>query len=156
MTHIIKVHLEHKQDIIRDIEIESSNNLEQLHHAIINAFELDKDELASFYITNEKFELIKEIPLYIFDEKESNMLSMNDVLISSILPNKGSQLLYVYDFLKMWRFLIIFYQESNNKLTEAKCINSIGDLPKVAPEFIFNIENEFDPYDITFDENHEY
>ena len=48
MKSIIQVHLEYKEDIIRDIEIASNSNLEDLHIAILTAFELDKNELASF------------------------------------------------------------------------------------------------------------
>ena len=50
MKSIIQVHLEYKEDIIRDIEIASNSNLEDLHIAILTAFELDKNELASFYM----------------------------------------------------------------------------------------------------------
>ena len=77
MKSTIQVHLEYKEDIIRDIEIDSSSNLEDLHSAIITAFGLDKNELASFYMTNEDFELLQEIPLFSVDDKENSMLGMN-------------------------------------------------------------------------------
>ena len=52
MNHIIRVHLEHKKDVMRSIEIPSEKNLEDLHFAIIKSLNLDKNELASFYIKN--------------------------------------------------------------------------------------------------------
>ena len=74
MKYIIQVHLEYKEDVIRDIEIAPTSNLEELHIAIITAFELDKNELASFYMTNDDFELLQEIPLFGVDDKENHLL----------------------------------------------------------------------------------
>ncbi len=93
MKSTIQIHLEYKEDVIRDIEIASSSNLEDLHSAIITAFGLDKNELASFYMTNEDFELLQEIPLFSVDDKENSMLGMNEVILSSILTEEGAQLL---------------------------------------------------------------
>ena len=41
------------------------------------------------------------------------------LIISSVFRSKGSQLLYVYDFLNMWRFLITFH-ESAEKIQQMK------------------------------------
>ena len=151
MKSIIQVHLEYKKDVIRDIEINSASNLEKLHHAIISAFELDKNELASFYITNDEFELIQEIPLFSVEDKENSMLGMSDIILSSILKTEGTQLLYVYDFMKMWRFLITLTEITEEKITTSKCIKSVGKMPENAPEISFKVEKEFDPFSEAFD-----
>ena len=70
MKHIIRIHLENKEDVIRDIEITATHNLEQLHFAIVDAFELERNEMASFYMTNDEFELLQEIPLFSIEDKE--------------------------------------------------------------------------------------
>tara|TARA_B100000767_G_scaffold602_1_gene601 strand:- start:214 stop:696 length:483 start_codon:yes stop_codon:yes gene_type:complete len=156
MKNIIQVHLEYKKDVIRDIEINSANNLEELHKAIVIAFDLDKNQLASFYITNDEFELLQEIPLLSVVDKENSMLGMSDIILSSILKEEGSKLLYVYDFMKMWRFLITLTQITDEEITKAKCINSIGIIPEDAPEIIFKTEKEFDPFDEAFDDFDEF
>ena len=156
MKSIIQVHLEYKKDVIRDIEINSASNLEKLHHAIISAFELDKNELASFYITNDEFELIQEIPLFSVEDKENSMLGMSDIILSSILKTEGSQLLYVYDFMKMWRFLITLTEITEEKITTSKCIKSVGKMPENAPEISFKVEKEFDPFSEAFDDLDEF
>ena len=156
MRSVIQVHLEYKEDIIRDIEISSTSNLEELHYAIITAFELEKNELASFYMTNEDFELLQEIPLLSIDEEENPMLGMNEVIISSILTKQGSQLLYVYDFMKMWRFLITLTEKKEKIISEPKCVKSVGEMPEDAPEITFEAEKEFDPFEDAFDEANEY
>ena len=43
MKHIIQVQLEHKTDVIRDIEISSNKSLEDLHYTIIDSLKLDKN-----------------------------------------------------------------------------------------------------------------
>ena len=155
MKNTIQIHLEYKEDVIRDIEIASTSSLEDLHFAIIAAFELDQNELASFYMTNEDFELLQEIPLLSVDDKENSMLGMNEVILSSILTQEGAQLLYVYDFMKMWRFLISLTEVTEEEITESKCVKSVGVMPKDAPEITFEAEKEFDPFEDAFDEFNE-
>jgi len=156
MRSVIQIHLEYKEDVIRDIEISSTSNLEELHYAIITAFELEKNELASFYMTNEDFELLQEIPLLSINEEENPMLRMNEVIISSILTKQGSQLLYIYDFMKMWRFLITLTEKKEEIISEPKCMKSVGEMPEDAPEITFEVEKEFDPFENAFDEANEY
>jgi hypothetical protein len=156
MRSIIQVHLEYKKDVIRDIEINTTSNLEELHQSILSAFELDKNELASFYITNDEFELLQEIPLFSVEDKENSMLGMSEIILSSILKEKGTQLLYVYNFMKMWRFLITLTEMTENEITTSKCIKSIGIMPENAPEISFKAEKEFDPFDEAFDDFDEF
>ena len=144
MKQIIRIQLEHKDDVIRDIEINSNKSLEDLHYTIINSLELDKNEMASFYMTNEEFELIQEIPLFKIDEKDSLMLDMSEIKIASVFTEIDSQLIYVYDFLKMWRFLVSYSKESDNKDEKSEIIHSIGKMPKDAPEIVFESQKEND------------
>jgi hypothetical protein len=152
MKHIIRIQLEHKTDVIRDIEIPSNKSLEDLHYTIIDSLKLDKNEIASFYITNETLELLQEIPLFKIDEKDSSMLDMRKITIASVFPKIDSQLIYVYNFLKMWRFLVSYSKETENKSEKIEVINSIGKMPKEAPEIIFEAEKEFDPFDGAFED----
>ena len=156
MKSVIQIHLEYKKDVIRDIEINSLGNLEEVHHAIVSAFKLDKNELASFYITNYEFELLQEIPLFSVEDKENSMLGMSDIVVSSILKQKGTQLLYVYDFMKMWRFLITLIEITEDEIITTRCIKSVGNMPKDAPEISFKAEKEFDPFDEAFDDFDEF
>ena len=152
MIKIIRIHLEYKEDVIRDITIASEKTIEDLHFEIIDALKLDKNEMASFYITNDEFELLQEIPLFKIDEKENSMLAMNEITVGAVFPEVNSQLLYVYNFLKMWRFSITFIEESDNETTENSCIKSIGEMPKEAPEIQFEAKKEFDPFDNAFED----
>jgi hypothetical protein len=123
---------------------------------IVDAFELEENEMASFYMTNDKFELLQEIPLFSIEDKNNSMLAMNEIIISSVFQSEGNQLLYIYDFLNMWRFLITFHASSKNTTDETICINKIGKMPTEAPEIIFEAEKEFDPFEEAFDKFNEH
>ena len=60
----LRITLESKQDVIREIVIDSELNLEQLHTEIIKHFKLDAFEMASFYIADVNLDLGQEIPLF--------------------------------------------------------------------------------------------
>lgn len=142
MKHIIRIQLEHKTDVIREIEIPSNKSLIDLHYAIIKALALDKNEIASFYITNEQFELLQEIPLFKIDEQNELMFDMSNITIKSAFQEINSQLIYIYDFLKMWRFLVSNLEKKEIKSETIKVINTIGEMPKEAPEIFFETEKE--------------
>lgn len=144
MKHIIRIQLEHKNDVIRDIEIDSSKSLKDLHYTIIKSLNLNKNEIASFYMTNEELELLEEIPLFKINEEDTSVFDMSEMKIESVFQKITNQLIYIYDFLKMWRFLITCSSIKKDKSKKTKIINSVGKMPKVAPEIIFESENKFD------------
>ena len=156
MINIIRIHLEHKDDVIRDIAISSEKTIEDLHFKIIDALKLDKNEMASFYITNDEFEILQEIPLFKIDDKENSMLAMKEITVGAVFPEVNTQVLYVYDFLKMWRFSITFIEELENETTENSCIKSIGEMPNEAPEIEFEAKKAFDPFDTAFEDFDEF
>ena len=103
MKYKIRVTLESKEDVIRELEINSDCILSELHYFIIDSLALDKKELASFYTVNDDLELVNEFPLISFEENSSNM---ENTKLESILKEENDKLIYVFDYMKMWRFLI--------------------------------------------------
>ena len=77
------------------------------------------------------------------DNKEQS-LQMKDIKIKDILNKKDQHLIYVYDFLKMWRFLITYINSSDDEYDQTIILKSIGKIPKKAPEISFadQINNE--------------
>ena len=128
MTFNIQVVLEHKNDVIRNIEIPSKKTLEDLHYAIIESLKLNKNEIASFYITNKNLDLLNEIPLFKIDEKTN--FTMSKIKIETIFENIDTQLLYIYDFLYMWRFSVSLISKKENTSNTSIVTNSIGKMPK--------------------------
>ena len=77
--------------------------MNELHSYIVEVFSLDSKELASFYVIDSELELQQEIPLLSFEENDS---SMDNTKTNSLLIEENDKLLYVYDYMKMWRFLV--------------------------------------------------
>ena len=75
---------------------------------------------------------------------------MSDIKIKSAFCNINDKLIYVYDFLKMWRFLVTYEKTSKNENDDTKVIYSVGEMPKKAPEIIFKSENNSQIYDDLF------
>ena len=134
MKYNIRVTLESKEDVIREIEINSDCLMSELHYFIIDAFGLDNKELASFYTVNSELELEDEFPLISFQDNSSNM---ENTKLESVLTNVNDKLIYVFDYMKMWRFLIDLIKIETD-FKEKKCTLKIGEIPDEAPEVIFN------------------
>ena len=131
----IRITLESKEDVIREFIIDPKNNLEYLHQCIVDNLKLDKLEMASFFITNSNLDLIEEIPLFNISESSGKIKTMKNISISSVLTSKDSKLIYIYDFMTMWRFFIEFLDFSKEK--KYQCINEIGKMPLKSPKLKF-------------------
>lgn len=105
----IRVLAEGEELVFRDIIIKSTQTLEDFHEIIVASFELDGNEMASFYKSDEKWNIGQEITL--FDIGKSNTdemptLAMEDVKLNSVVNCPGDHLLYAYDFLNLKNFFI--------------------------------------------------
>jgi len=149
MKYNIRITLESKEDVIREIEINSDCFMSELHYFIIDAFGLDNKELASFYTVNSELELEDEFPLISFQDNSSNM---ENTKLESVLTNVNDKLIYVFDYMKMWRFLIDLIKIETD-FKERKCTLKIGEIPDEAPEVIFNQDDNDNFHD---DENEYY
>ena len=138
MKYNIRVILESKEDVIRNIEINSDCLLSELHYYLIECFDLNKNELASFYTTNNELEINDEIPLISFEDRGSNM---QNTKLEVVLDEHSNNLIYVYDYMKMWRFLIELKSKEED-FDFKKCLSKIGKMPKEAPEINFSLENQ--------------
>ena len=142
MKYSIRITLESKDDVIREIEIKSDCFLNELHSYIVEVFSLDSKELASFYVIDSELEIQQEIPLLSFEENDS---SMDNTKTNSLLIEENDKLLYVYDYMKMWRFLVELIAIKND-FTENSCTLKIGEIPNEAPEIIFSKDNQDNTY----------
>jgi len=149
----IRVTLESKENVIREILVNPENNLEYLHQSIIKNLKLNEFEMASFYITDSNLDLGEEIPLFDTSEKGGEVITMNNTLISSVLYSDDSNLIYIYDFMNMWRFFVE-YLESSEETTE-KCTHKVGEMPEEAPDLKFEVEcqEDIESYEDTFEDS---
>ena len=138
----IRVTLESKEDVIRELLVNPENNLEYLHQSIIKNLKLDEFEMASFYIIDSNLDLGDEIPLFDTSEKDREVITMKNMLISSVLYSEDSKLIYIYDFMNMWRFFVEFLEISEE--TTEKYTHEVGEMPKEVPDLKFEVECQED------------
>jgi len=162
MIYKIRIILDTKEDIFRDIEIEAQNSLEDFHNAITQAFGFLGDEMASFYTCDDTWNQQEEIALFDMSEKGSDVRLMNENFLEDVLTRETPKLIYVYDFLSMWTFFVELADivENVEGFDYPHVLFSFGELPDTPPEKNFESDPNFDfeePFesydDLDFDEN---
>ena len=140
MIYRIRIILDVKEDVFRDIEIETTSTLEDLHHAITQSFGFLGNEMASFYKSNESWHQGEELPL----ESMENGSNMRDEPLNKIFTTSQHHLIYVYDFLNLWTFFVELKETADiiSSSSYPNLIYSKGDVPEEAPEKIFETDNE--------------
>jgi hypothetical protein len=140
MIYRIRIILDVKEDVFRDIEIEATSTLEDLHHAITQSFGFLGNEMASFYKSNESWNQGEELPL----ESMEKGFNMRDEPLNKIFTSSQHHLIYVYDFLNLWTFFVELKETANviSGSNYPNLIHSEGDVPEEAPEKTFVADNK--------------
>lgn len=169
MIYRFRIILDTHEDVFRDIEIQASASLEDLHNAITQSFGFDGQEMASFYLSNDLWEEGEEISLFEVSDEPGGIRVMADIYLEDVVDEHKTRLLYVYDFLNMWTFMIELADiaDSEEGVSYPNLMFVQGQIPEEAPEkeFIaedidddddFDEEYDLDPEDydsLDFDEN---
>ncbi len=157
MVYKFRVILDTEDDVFRDIAILEDDTLEDLHNAIVNAFDFDGTEIASFYTCDEQWNQDEEISLFDTGEVMGEQKIMADYTLFDILNKDNTKIIYVYDFLNMWTFLIelaaIEDIAAGNVYPEM--LFAHGIMPESAPDkdFSDSAVNEFDYEEDDYDED---
>jgi hypothetical protein len=140
MIYRLRIILDVKEDVLRDIEIEDTATFEDLHHAITQAFGFLGNEMASFYLSNENWEQGEELPIEAMDISQE---SFQDKELNTIISATQHQLIYVYDFLNLWTFFVELMEVGELVVGTIypNLIHAQGDVPEEAPEKIFESQN---------------
>ncbi|QIE58938.1 plasmid pRiA4b ORF-3 family protein [Rasiella rasia] len=142
MIYRFRAILDTQEDVFRDIEIEASNTMEDFHNAITQAFGFAGQEMASFYVSNELWEQGEEIALFDMSEGGDTVRTMHDTILEDTVWDKQPRLLYVYDFLNMWTFMVELAEitEPTPGVSYPNLMFSHGQIPDEAPEKEFIAE----------------
>lgn len=144
MVYRFRVILDAHEDVFRDIEILQENTMEDLHNSIVQSFGFDGAEMASFYISDDDWKQGEEIHQFDMSGSEDSIMLMNETTLDSVLSEKQTKLIYVYDFLKMWTFFVELAQIG--ELEEGRDYPNLmyvhGQIPESAPEKEFTGETE--------------
>ena len=148
MVYKFRVILDAEEDIFRDIAILSDDTLEDLHNAIFNSFGFDGMEVASFYTCDASWNQEDEIPMFDAGEVPGEQKTMSDYQLEDLLDKQNTKIIYVYDFINMWTFLVelaaIEDQIPGNSYPET--IFSHGEMPDEAIEKNFEADMHDDIY----------
>jgi len=144
MVYRFRVILDADEDVFRDIEMLQESTLEDLHNTIVQSFGFDGTEMASFYVSDEKWNQGEEIHQFDMSGNDTSIKLMNETSLDSILSEKQTKLIYVYDFLKMWTFLVELGQIA--EIEEGRDYPNLmfvhGQIPENAPETEFKGEDD--------------
>ncbi len=143
MIYKIRVILNTKEDVIRDIAIDASASLEDLHNALTNSFGFTGEEMASFYRSDETWVQGEEHPLFDMGEGVDRKVQMREILLSEALQHESDKMIYVYDFFNMWSFYVeLIHTDFQHDSTELPgLLFSLGIVPNNAPEIQFESED---------------
>jgi len=152
MIYKIRVILNAEEDVIRDIAMDNSSTLEDLHNAVTNAFGFTGSEMASFYRSDDSWVQGEEFPLFDMSDGLEKKIPMTNMDLNRVLTNPGDKMIYVYDFFNMWSFYVelIDADFEHNNIELPSLLFSLGVIPSIAPEIQFETE---DLLDEDFDED---
>ena len=154
MVYKFRVILDAEEDIFRDIAILANDTLEDLHNAIFNSFGFDGMEVASFYTCDDTWNQEDEIPMFDAGDIPGEQKTMSDYSLSDILDKENTKIIYVYDFINMWTFLVELaaIEEISAGNTYPETIFSHGEMPAEAMEKHFYADDEEGNYNEFEDE----
>ena len=145
MIYRFRVILDHdaEDDIFRDIEIRKTDTLEDLHNTITQSFGFDGTEMASFYISDDEWNQGEEISLFDMSEGVNAVKLMNETLLEDVVDDSKTKLIYVYDFLSMWTFLVELAEivEATEGTDYPNLMFVHGQIPTEAPEKTFEVDD---------------
>lgn len=135
MIYKIRVILDTKEDVFRDIEVRDKQTLFSLYKGIVSAFSLQGEELASFYESSKDWDQGREIPLEDMGDT-GNDETMADFQISEILPKVGDRMIFVYDYMEMWTFYVevIAIEDKKAVFNYPLTAYRFGSMPLKAPK----------------------
>lgn len=155
-----------EDDIFRDLEIRETDTLEDLHNIITQSFGFDGSEMASFYMSDDRWTQGEEISLFDLSEDASARL-MNETAINDVVHEMQTKLIYIYDFLSLWTFYVELAEivDETDGVDYPNLMFVKGQVPDEAPDKHFEADDDddfdefedgldLDDYDsLDFDEN---
>ena len=134
MVYKIRVILDTKEDIFRDIEIKEKQTLWNLHLGIKSAFSLQGDELSAFNLLEDDGTIFKSVPLEdMSDEGDGEIMS--DVYISEAFESVGDKAQFQYGLLDLWEFFCELVEVIDEKpaVNYPITVYRFGNVPLKAP-----------------------
>ncbi|OLY93112.1 pRiA4b ORF-3-like protein [Cnuella takakiae] len=128
-----RIYFEEDDSVYRDVAIRHTQSFQELHTAILKAFEFDSKHAATFFRSNDNWQRGREISLEVYDKAyKAPPLLMKDTPVGSEIRDPNQRFVYLYDFVKNWSFLVELInvsKEENPKLTYPAMVRKEGIPP---------------------------
>ena len=134
MVYKIRIILDAKDDIFRDVEIKEKQNLWNLHLGIKSAFTLMGEDLSLFNILDDEGMVVKTVPLEdMSDDGEGEIMS--DVYISEAFEKVGDKVHFQYGFMDLWEFFceLVEIIDGEPAVNYPITVFRFGNMPLKAP-----------------------
>lgn len=135
MIHKIRVILDSKEDVFRDIEIKSKQTLWNLNQAIREAFKLEDEEMSAFNLLEADGTVYKIVPLEDMSDAGDGEV-MSDIYIDEAFAEVGDQAQFQYGLLDLWDFFCELLETSEVKGSQVypHIAYRFGTVPLKAPQ----------------------
>ncbi|MBP1663041.1 MAG: hypothetical protein H6Q19_181 [Bacteroidetes bacterium] len=119
-------------DFLRIIDIDSEASFLDLHNAILESVDFEKNQMTSFFLCNDDWEKEQEITLVEMESSsEYDNLVMEDTILDQILTDEKQKLLFVFDMISDRAFFMELSEMIPGKdIDEAACVTLVG-LPPI-------------------------
>ena len=134
MVYKIRVILDSKDNVFRDIEIKEKQTLWNLHLGIKSAFSLQGDELSLFSILDDEGMEIKSVPLEDMSDDGDGEI-MSDVYLMEAFEQVGDKVQFQYGFIDLWEFFCELVEIIDEKpaVNYPITVFRFGNVPLKAP-----------------------
>lgn len=149
--HTIRISAQDQENVYREVLLPNDITFEDFHFAILDAFELEAGEMASFYISNKNWTKKQEITLMdmgMDEEKKDDtnkVLLMSDLKLSDVIDEKQQHFLYLYDFFFCNNFTVEVLSTMEDQTIEPLLVESVGEFKSNDDALTELMLDEFDP-----------
>jgi hypothetical protein len=118
-------------NFVRVIAIDSEATFFDLHNAILDSVNYEKNQMTSFFMCSDNWEKGQEVTLVEMESSsEFDNLVMEDTKLEELIVDENQKLLYVFDMMSDR----VFFMEMTDivprkSLDQAECISSDGEAP---------------------------
>lgn len=148
------------EEVFRDILISDLDNFESFYSAILKSFKFKGDQMASFYVSNDSWDKGHEISLmdmtYDDDSIDSPSAVMKTAIIKDFLEEPDQKFILVYDFMRMWIFLVELIGFDRNSPDIPEVLLSVGNAPTEESRETMNEDLFLDDTDTVDEEDDEF
>lgn len=114
MIYLFRIISDEKQDFYRDLVIDGSDTFLDFHTVMQKDLGYDPSMLASFFITNERWEKKQEITLIdMMQDPTVPVVTMDQVTLDEYVTEENQRMIYMYDFFSERAFFIELLEESD-------------------------------------------